>query len=106
MVTIESKVQPDVFPNTFAGLWWAVTTITSMSYGDIVPITVPGRVLSTIISFLGIGLVAIPTGIISAGFNELLGKEKVHSHVLKQIVRKKRLARLRTAIKLRKRAKK
>lgn len=79
MYNVESAAQPDKFQNAFSGLWWAIATLTTVGYGDIYPITVAGRVLSAIIAFLGIGLVAVPTGIISAGFIEHLSnaeKEK------------------------------
>ena len=77
MYNIEYAEQPNTFENAFSGLWWAVAAFTTVGYGDIVPITIPGRLLSVVISFLGIGLVAVPTGIISAGFIEHIGKEKV-----------------------------
>ncbi len=68
---IESEAQPEVFENAFSGLWWAVATFTTVGYGDIVPITVAGKLFSSFIAYLGLGLIAIPTGIISAGFVEL-----------------------------------
>lgn len=70
MYGVESKAQPDVFRNAFDALWWALATLTTVGYGDIYPITVLGKILSAIIAILGIGLVAVPTGIISAGFME------------------------------------
>ena len=60
----------DVFSNAFSGLWWAISTFTTVGYGDIYPLTVAGKIFSAIIALLGIGLVAVPTGIISAGFME------------------------------------
>jgi voltage-gated potassium channel len=70
MYFIENPVQPDKFPNIFASLWWAVATVTSVGNGDITPITTLGKAISGIIAALGIGLIALPTGIISAGFME------------------------------------
>lgn len=70
MFNIENAAQPEAFTNIFDSMWWAIATFTTVGYGDIYPITVPGKILSTIIAFLGIGLVAVPTGIISAGFVE------------------------------------
>ncbi len=75
MYSIENPVQPDVFKNAFSGLWWAVATFTTVGYGDIYPITATGKILSAIIALLGIGLVAVPTGIISAGFIESIDDE-------------------------------
>lgn len=76
MYNVENAAQPDKFSNAFSGLWWAVATLTTVGYGDIFPITALGKVLSGIIALLGIGLVAVPTGIISAGFIESIDKEK------------------------------
>ncbi len=70
MYSLEHEVQPDVFQNAFSGFWWAVSTLLTVGYGDIYPITIAGRVFGIIITFLGVGMVAIPTGILSAGFVE------------------------------------
>lgn len=72
MYNLEHPAQPEIFRNAFSGLWWAVATFTTVGYGDIFPITMGGRVMAGVIAVLGIGLVAIPTGIISAGFIELI----------------------------------
>ena len=68
MYSLEHEAQPEVFSNAFSGIWWAVSTLLTVGYGDIYPITDMGRIVSIIITFLGVGMVAIPTGIISAGF--------------------------------------
>lgn len=81
MYYFEHDAQPDVFKNAFSGLWWAVATITTVGYGDIYPVTVMGKLLSAFIAILGIGLVAVPTGIISAGFSEELGEDN-HSDAI------------------------
>lgn len=70
MYSVEHEAQPDVFTNAFSGIWWAASTLLTVGYGDIYPITPMGKVLSILITFLGVGMVAIPTGIISAGFVE------------------------------------
>lgn len=77
MYNIEHPVQPDVFENAFSGFWWAGSTLLTIGYGDIYPITYLGKALGIVISFLGVGLVAIPTGILSAGFVEQSSKLKV-----------------------------
>lgn len=74
--SVESPVQPEVFKNGMSGLWWAVATFTTVGYGDIYPITGIGKILSTIMAMLGIGLVAVPTGIISSGFVEQSQKKR------------------------------
>ncbi|MCR5655786.1 MAG: ion transporter [Lachnospiraceae bacterium] len=74
MYSLEHEAQPDVFANAFSGIWWATSTLLTVGYGDIYPITPIGQLLAIFISFLGVGLVAIPTGIISAGFIEQQAK--------------------------------
>ena len=76
MYGVENKAQPEVFRNAFDALWWALATLTTVGYGDIYPITVLGKILSAVIAILGIGLVAVPTGIISAGFMENMNKSQ------------------------------
>ena len=68
MYSLENKAQPDVFTNAFSGIWWAASTLLTVGYGDIYPITTLGKMFGIFITFLGVGMVAIPTGIISAGF--------------------------------------
>lgn len=68
MYSLENEAQPEVFKNAFSGVWWAASTLLTVGYGDIYPITTLGKIFGIIISFLGVGMVAIPTGIISAGF--------------------------------------
>lgn len=68
MYEIEHPAQPDKFDSLLSGIYWAVTTITSTGYGDLVPITPAGRIVGSVIMFLSVALVAIPGGIFSAGF--------------------------------------
>lgn len=68
MYSLEHEAQPEVFSNAFSGIWWATSTLLTVGYGDIYPITTLGKIFGIFISFLGVGMVAIPTGIISAGF--------------------------------------
>lgn len=70
MYSAEHAAQPEVFDNGFSGIWWSVSTILTVGYGDIYPITSMGRLMAIVIALLGVGVVAIPTGIISAGFVE------------------------------------
>lgn len=70
MYYLESDVQPDQFPDIISTFWWSVATLTTVGYGDVYPITGWGKLVSGIIAILGIGLVALPTGILSAGFIE------------------------------------
>ncbi len=68
MYSLEHEAQPEVFKNAFSGIWWAASTLLTVGYGDIYPITAMGKMFGIFITFLGVGMVAIPTGIISAGF--------------------------------------
>ena len=70
MYGVEHEAQPEVFENALSGFWWSMATVFTIGYGDIYPVTFLGKFLALIISFLGVGIVAIPTGIISAGFVE------------------------------------
>ncbi len=79
MYQVEHEAQPDVFKNALSGIWWSVSTLLTVGYGDIYPVTPLGQVLGTFIAFLGVGVVAIPTGIISAGFVEEFREEKIAS---------------------------
>lgn len=75
MYTVENPVQPEQFPNIIAALWWAICTLTTVGYGDVYPITTAGRFFAGIISVVGIGIIAIPTGIIAAGFTSAINRQ-------------------------------
>lgn len=76
MFYIENKAQPEAFENIGQALWWAVATLTTVGYGDIYPITGLGKIMSAFIALLGIGFVALPTGIISSAYIEEIRKQK------------------------------
>lgn len=78
MYNIENEAQPETFSNIGQAFWWAVATLTTVGYGDIYPITGLGKALSGVIALLGIGIVALPTGIISSAYIEEVQKNKVH----------------------------
>lgn len=81
MYSAEHDAQPEVFNNAFSGMWWSISTILTVGYGDMYPVTVVGRGMAIIIAFLGVGVVAIPTGIISAGFVEQYTRIQNHGRV-------------------------
>ena len=91
MYSLEHEAQPEVFQNAFSGLWWAVSTLLTVGYGDIYPVTVAGRIFGTILTFLGVGIVAIPTGILSAGFVEQYTRLKSFSDYTQADIRFVRL---------------
>lgn len=73
---VEHEAQPEMFSSIPAAMWWGVATLTTVGYGDIYPITTLGKFLGAIISLLGVGLFALPAGILSAGFIEEIRKSK------------------------------
>ena len=77
MYSLEHEAQPEVFSNAFSGIWWSASTLLTVGYGDIYPVTTMGQFFGIFIAFLGVGIVAIPTGIISAGFVEQHQKLKL-----------------------------
>jgi len=80
MYYLENVAQPSQFPNIVASFWWAIATLTTVGYGDVYPITVGGKIVSGLIAMLGIGLVALPTGIISSGFLDELQRKRAKKH--------------------------
>ncbi len=75
-MTFSFFVQPEVFPNIPSTLWWSLNTLAKVSAGGIYPVTVLGKIFASLIAILGIGLFALPSGIIGAGFVEELNKRK------------------------------
>lgn len=82
---IEHDQQPEAFPNIVASFWWAIATLTTVGYGDVYPITGIGKVLASIIALTGIGLVALPTGIISSGFISIIQRDNKCPHCGKKL---------------------
>ena len=68
MYFVERDAQPDKFTSIPAALWWGISALTTIGYGDIYPITLLGKMLGSIIAILGIGLFALPAGILASGF--------------------------------------
>ena len=67
---LENAAQPEKFSSISESIWWATVSLATVGYGDVYPITVGGKIFASIISLVGIGIVAIPTGVISASFVE------------------------------------
>jgi voltage-gated potassium channel len=89
MYEVEREAQPHAFPNIPSAMWWGVVTLTTVGYGDVYPVTATGKFFGAIIALLGIGLFALPAGIIASGFTEQLhsmtGNKKVCPHCGKDI---------------------
>ena len=87
MYSVEHDAQPEIFANAFSGIWWSASTLLTVGYGDIYPVTTMGKFFGIVIAFLGVGMVAIPTGIISAGFVEQYQRlKKLGEYALEQDV--------------------
>lgn len=69
---VEGEVQPDKFGSIPRALWWSIITLTTVGYGDVSPITPLGKVMASFVALAGIGLVAMPTGIMAAAFSEAM----------------------------------
>lgn len=72
----ENEAQPEHFSSIFDSLWWAIITLTTVGYGDVYPITVGGKVFTFVILMIGLGIVAIPTGIISSALTNSVDDPK------------------------------
>jgi voltage-gated potassium channel len=70
MFFAEHDAQPQKFTSIPATMWWAVSTLTTVGYGDIIPVTTTGKLIGAVVSILGIGMFAMPTAIVSASFME------------------------------------
>lgn len=68
MHAVEGSIQPDAFGSIPEAMWWAITTLTTVGYGDVVPITAFGRAIAGVTMIVGLGLFALPVGIIATGF--------------------------------------
>jgi len=74
--SVEGKIQPETFGSIFKSFWWAVVTMTTVGYGDAIPITTLGKILSTLIMLVGVVFVALPAGMLAARFGEELRGRK------------------------------
>jgi voltage-gated potassium channel len=72
MYYVEHEAQPEVFSSIPVTMWWGIETLTTVGYGDMIPATILGKVLGGMIAILGIGLFALPAGILSSGLTEHL----------------------------------
>ena len=75
MYSLEHEAQPEVFSNAFSGMWWSVSTLLTVGYGDIYPVTTIGRIVTMLSSVLGIAIIALPSGVITAGYLEEMNKK-------------------------------
>ena len=71
----EKDAQPEQFKSIFHCMWWAIATLTTVGYGDIYPITTGGKIFTSIITLIGIGIVAIPTGLLASSLTSISKKD-------------------------------
>ena len=83
MYTLENEAQPEVFINIPESIWWSVVTMTTVGYGDVTPVTTLGRVVAAFIMLIGVGLVALPAGMLAARFGDELRERKrnLNAHI-------------------------
>lgn len=73
----ENSAQSEEFKSVFHSLWWAIITLTTVGYGDVYPITVGGKIFTSIIVLIGLGIVAVPTGLIASALTRTIKEEKM-----------------------------
>ncbi len=74
----ESETQPDKFGSVFQCMWWAVVTLTTVGYGDVYPVTMGGRIFTSVVLILGIGIIAVPTGLFAAAMKRTHDRDSNH----------------------------
>jgi len=72
----ENQLQPELFKSVFHSMWWAVTTLTTVGYGDMFPITLGGKLFTTLVVLIGMGMVAVPTGLIASALSKSFKDEE------------------------------
>lgn len=72
----ETEAQPAAFANIPQAMWWAIITVTTVGYGDVVPITPLGKVFGSVLGLIGVGMVALPAGILASGFSDALSRRR------------------------------
>lgn len=73
---LEGALQPDKFGSIPRALWWAIITLTTIGYGDVYPITPAGKLVAAMVAICGIGLIAMPTGILAAAFSDAMQRNR------------------------------
>jgi voltage-gated potassium channel len=73
---VEHAAQPDAFANIPQAMWWAIVTVTTVGYGDVVPVTALGKLLGAALGIVGVGMVALPAGILASGFSNALHRRQ------------------------------
>ena len=72
----ENPTNGDNFPDIFHSMWWSIVTLTTVGYGDVFPITDGGRIFASVLIFVGLGIFAVPAGLVAGAFSDVFRKEK------------------------------
>jgi voltage-gated potassium channel len=80
MYIVEGHTQPATFGSIPRAMWWAIATLTTVGYGDVVPLTTPGRILGGITAVTGVGLIAMPAGILAAAMSDAIHTRRAAEH--------------------------
>lgn len=85
---LENDLQPDTFGSMPDSMWWAIVTLTTVGYGDVVPITTLGKVFSGVVGLIGIGMIALPAAILASGFAEnIQARKQKYNRVLRNFLK-------------------
>ncbi len=76
----ENSAQPEQFKSVFHSLWWAITTLTTVGYGDMFPMTTGGKLFTFFVLIIGLGIVAVPTGLIASALSQAREEDKTEHH--------------------------
>ena len=76
MYLVEGPTNPEAFGSIPRAMWWSIVTLTTIGYGDVFPVTLGGRMVAGVTAICGIGLIAAPTGILSAAFSDALARRR------------------------------
>ena len=76
MYIVEKDIQPDKFGSIPQSMWWSIVTLTTVGYGDVYPVTAIGKIIAGAVMLIGIGVIAIPTAIISSNFTDLIKNDQ------------------------------
>lgn len=77
---VEGGIQPETFGSIPRAMWWSVATLTTVGYGDVYPVTTIGRIFAGLTAITGIGLIAMPTGILASAFSDAIQKRDAGAH--------------------------
>lgn len=78
LYVVEAASQPDAFGSVPRALWWSIATLTTVGYGDVTPVTAIGKFFAGLTAVAGIGIIAMPTGILAAAFSDAFQKKRTH----------------------------